>query len=278
MLLPHTVRRGAVLLDLFGVLAIIGILVAITVPMMLQAADRSTRYRCAENLRQVGFALRRYADENNGRLPATRPACSPEVLPDVSNSGFASSDPFGTEGPGPNNVPSALFLLIREGYLSPATLVCPATRHRPDTFGGQPPWMRSNFTSVELNLSYAIQNPYADESAMAAGFRWDRSLTYPFVLAADKGPPPTVEGVDVLCLSPTSPPDQLRLANSTHHHGRGQNVLFADGSVEFCDNPLVGVNRDHIYASRRGRMLDSPVDATDNVLLPSGEPCADADN
>lgn len=271
-------RRGAVLLDLFGVLTIIGILVAITVPMLLQAADRSTRYRCAENLRQVGLALRRYADENHGHLPSTRPAPAARTIPDVSNSGFASSDPFGPEGPGPNNVPSALFLLIHEGHLSPSALICPATRHRPDTLGGQPYWLRSNFTNVDLNLSYAIQNPYADDAAVAAGFRWDRSLSYPFVLAADKGPGQFVDGIDVLKLTPASPPEQLRLGNSTHHYGRGQNVLFADGSVEFRENPLAGINHDHIYASRRGLLLDSPADATDNILLPAGEPHSDADN
>jgi prepilin-type processing-associated H-X9-DG protein len=57
-------------------------------------------------------------------------------------------------------------------------------------------------------------------------------------------------------------------ANSPNHDGLGQNVLYADGSVEFRTTPLAGVEDDHIYRTRLNSIFDSPQDATDSILLP----------
>lgn len=249
------------MLDVIVVVGIIGILVSILVPMVLSARERAGRTKCADNLREIGVALRHYALAHQGRLPTTRPTHGPVVLPDVSNHGFQTPEP------GPNNVPSVLFQLIRGQNLPAARLVCPSTSASPDLFEGVSPLERSNFTDLQKNLSYAVQNPYADDSALASGFEWTNRLPADFPLVADRGP----GGPEVLALSPNSPLDRLQRANSENHSQYGQNVLYADGRVEFREVPFCGLAGDNIYATRDRKVLASPNDWSDSILLPTSE-------
>jgi prepilin-type processing-associated H-X9-DG protein len=56
--------------------------------------------------------------------------------------------------------------------------------------------------------------------------------------------------------------------NSPNHDFEGQNILFADGSVDFRATPLSGVDQDHIYRTRSGSIFDSQNDPSDAILLP----------
>jgi type II secretory pathway pseudopilin PulG len=254
-----SIRRGSAFIEMLAVLGIIVMLAALLIPMFIHARAQSAQARCMNNLRQIGSAFASYATENKGHFPSTRPSTGSNVTPDISNSGFAAIEPFGPDGPVHNNVPAAAFLLLRAQDLSPSTFICPATTDPPDNLGDVPARQRSNFTNVRRNLSYGIQNPYASSAAVAAGFKWNNTLPAGFPLMADRGPD-----------SPTdSSADVTRLANSLNHEGRGQNVLYADGGVQWRLTPLAGLNDDHIYLTRGGRVLDSPGDASDSILLPT---------
>jgi prepilin-type processing-associated H-X9-DG protein len=57
----------------------------------------------------------------------------------------------------------------------------------------------------------------------------------------------------ILADCPPSGPPLFADANSSNHGGRGQNVLFLDGSVSFCTNRGVGLGGDDIYLNREHR-------------------------
>ncbi|MCE5314885.1 MAG: prepilin-type N-terminal cleavage/methylation domain-containing protein [Armatimonadota bacterium] len=58
--------RGYTLVELLVVIAIIAILAAMIAPVLLQAKEAARMRVCASNMRQVGFAVNRYMDDNSG--------------------------------------------------------------------------------------------------------------------------------------------------------------------------------------------------------------------
>jgi prepilin-type N-terminal cleavage/methylation domain-containing protein len=61
---------GFTLVELMVVIAVAGILMALLLPALSSAKEKSRRSVCAENLRQNIFALTFYSDQNDGFLPS----------------------------------------------------------------------------------------------------------------------------------------------------------------------------------------------------------------
>jgi prepilin-type N-terminal cleavage/methylation domain-containing protein/prepilin-type processing-associated H-X9-DG protein len=66
------VRAGFTLIELLVVIAIIAILAALLLPALARAKESARAAQCLNNLRQIGLAVRLYADDNDDTLPRSQ--------------------------------------------------------------------------------------------------------------------------------------------------------------------------------------------------------------
>lgn len=244
-----TRSKAFTLLEIIIVVGIIGLLIAILLPAIEKAREQAIQLKCANNLRTIGQALAIYANENHGNFPRTR------YVPDAPltfGTNPSATDPFRAGGPADNDVTAAVFLLIRIERVPSEMFVCPyddENHWEPD----RAPDLanRSNFTDYKKNLGYSFANPYPSAAAASAGYSFTSHMRGAFALAADMNP--GTGGTE----------------NSENHEERGQNVLYADGHVQWEDGTRVGIDQDNIFVNRRGVVVGSPVDPNDSVLLPA---------
>lgn len=261
-------RRALTFIDVVIVLVLIALLVALWVPMVGRARERAKRQGCAQRLQVIGSAIAQYRQANGGHDARTRYV--PAAKLDLTNAGFAAPDPFGAGGPPANNVPAALFLLLRVQDLSASTMICPAAgdRYRPDDFGGTLAVARSNFGDVRRNLGYSVLNPYTEggSSPAQAGM---------MPLLADRNPGAAAAFGAVGVAEILADPGRYARGNSSNHGRAGQYVLYDDFSVQWFTTPFAGVltgnSPDNIYTTRRNKVVDTPVDPMDAILLPADE-------
>lgn len=241
-----------------------------------RSREQANRIKCASNLRQIGQAILIYANENRGAFPRTLFDMADEPVP-TEYTGANAADPFGPGGPAPNDVTAALFLLLRTGDITPEVFVCPVSDA--DKLMGDVE-TRSNFTG-RANVTYAYTNPYPSAAARRLKYKLNWTLNSDFAVAADMG-----RGPDVGMVAANAPRRQMVRANAPFHHGAGQNVLYADGHVEwsptiFCGaaRPIPGAPKDNIYAfgidsvktTPSAGIVGAPQDQYDSVILPTAD-------
>jgi len=262
---------GFTVIEVLVVLGIIAVLMAILLPVMEKVRHRGYIQACASNLRSIGQAMAVYANENHGHYPRTT------YVPDAPvsyGSGVASPDPFASGAISPNDVSTAVFLLLRSQKLPYAIFICPYNDvfvYEIDRGDSQ---SRSNFTDYRKNFGYSIANPYPDDAAVRAGYKWTATMPPDFALLADKNPGIDTDNTtdDATAALPGAPEQIMSKARSENHEKDGQNVLYADGHVAWQLNVTCGVSQDNIFTTRGNQLDASPVDKNDSVLLPTDDP------
>lgn len=62
-------ERGFTLVELLVVIGIIALLLSLLLPALSRARDKARALSCASNMRNIGFAIHSYAEDNQGFLP-----------------------------------------------------------------------------------------------------------------------------------------------------------------------------------------------------------------
>lgn len=248
------------LMDLLVTVGCAAMILGVAIVARQNAQSAQDVAACASHLKQLHAAINVYKTDINA-FPRT--VYVPDA-PITAYTGAAASSPFAADGPAPNDVTAAVFLLVYR-YQFPADMFnCPAALRNglaeKEDFDPKRLGNRSNFRA-RVNYNYSLANMYPSPAAIDAGYDL-KSASADFALASDTNP--GHESASAATTRMTV--KEVRLANSPNHQRDGQNILFADGSVRFSASPFVRDGADNIFAS--SATFPAPADAGDAVLLP----------
>lgn len=223
-------HRIFTLIELLLVVAIIGILTSMLLPALNKAKEKAKQISCLGNLKQVGVSTQAYASDFNSYLPGVALKYARDYTRGASN-GDANKGVIGPTNHG---------LLYQYKYAPDYNMLfCPG-RNAGEPFtaeynqGGSTAWANWK-TSGWFAQGYfsATSDVNTNEIPHLGAFGlWHRFGRTP----GDK-----VLAMDVFAQH-TTPESGFteygRFGQSKHHHGRGYNMLFFNGSGKFVKDPV----------------------------------------
>ena len=213
---PTARSRGWRWSDAIGIAAMLLLAASVAWPVVASARSRGRQQLCQAHLQDTSRGLATYAGMYQDSLP-------------VATAGLGGFRWWDVSPSEPRSNSSNLFELARQGFGTLAALSCPGNE-RAD-IGPVVPGARDWRDLGEISFSYQImfgpKRPGWKQPAQVVVLS-DRS---PVVLRAATGQP----------IDPW--------ANSPNHSGRGQYLLYSDGSVSWTTSPDVG-GHDNIWLPR----------------------------
>jgi len=230
---PATTKRSfwRNVAEVAAVAAMILVVMSVSAPSLSRMRQAAV---CRARLKRIGEAIERYANDHDGALPAV-----------VMTAGSPWWN-VGEQGAKNQSNTRHLWLLVKGGYIDGKNFICPGRKDaKVVAFSPAQLTKYNDFPSRQhINYSFMFM---CDKSA--GGRKGGRT-----VLLADLNP--VFEKVFDKDKSGCKPDErtkilinkQLLKVMSTSHGGRGQNVLFGDGSSEFKKSRIIF--GDDIYTVR----------------------------
>ena len=213
--------------EMGAVAAAIILIASVLIPSLSFARRQYWVQRCQKQLGSIFSGIKAYAGDHDGRLPCA----NTEPGPVWCRVGYQGEENLSST--------RAAWVLVKHRYVRPVDFVCPG---------------RSDGRALQFDVSQT--NNYSD-------FPAKRYITYsPRIRCPKSGNDSLLGSGPILVdsnpifekLSHKSPrafirqlSEDLLKANSRNHRGRGQNILYGDGSARFSKARSYGSNDDDIF-------------------------------
>ena len=238
-----------------AIAAAVAVFSGLFVPVTRHMRAQAWQTACQANLAQVSQGIAEYASDNQNYLPAVN---------------TKAGNPWwkvGSTQPENQSNTRHIWLLVKQNYVQPELFICPGGKSK-----NMPMLERARIATLpdfpdRRYISYSFKLICEPSKAKMSGTKTPlMSDVNPIFQACIKDP---------YCFSrsqfdPVKLNEKLLRINSSSHRGRGQNIMFSDGTVKFTSQRVFGPNDDIFTAKGHDTYTgtETPSSDTDVFLVP----------